>query len=220
VNGNGKPKPARRPVPIVLEGRYTRLEPLAPVHAEALLAATGGEGAAERYRWLSEYPPDSREALAGWIRAVNGNEDRVPFAVVDRTTGLCGGRQSLMRIVPEHGVVELGGVLWGRGVARTRLATEAVFLTARHVFEALGYRRLEWKCDALNEASRRAALRFGFVFEGIFRQHMIVKGENRDTAWFATLDGDWPRLKAGYERWLEPGNFDSTGLQKRPLSFD
>jgi RimJ/RimL family protein N-acetyltransferase len=122
-----------------------------------------------------------------------------------------------MRIVPEHGVIEIGAIYWGPRMARTRLATEALFLHARYIFEELGYRRFEWKCNDRNAPSKKAAERFGFAFEGIFRQHMIQKGENRDTAWFAMLDGDWPRLRAEYERWLEPANFDADGAQKTPL---
>ena len=122
-----------------------------------------------------------------------------------------------MRIVPEHGVIEIGGVYWGPALARTRKATEALFLHARYVFDELGYRRFEWKCNDRNAPSRAAALRFGFEFEGVFRQHMIVKGVNRDTAWFAMLDGDWPRIRAEYERWLAPDNFDAEGRQLTPL---
>jgi RimJ/RimL family protein N-acetyltransferase len=114
-------------------------------------------------------------------------------------------------------VIEIGSILWGQKVARTRMATEALYLAARYIFDALGYRRFEWKCDALNEPSRRAALRFGFQFEGIFRQHMVVKGKNRDTAWFAVIDADWPAIRTGMERWLDSGNFDKEGAQRRPL---
>jgi RimJ/RimL family protein N-acetyltransferase len=123
-----------------------------------------------------------------------------------------------MRIVPEHGVIEIGDILWGPRMARTRLATEALYLAARHVFDDLGYRRFEWKCNDLNLPSKRAALRFGFAFEGVFRQHMWVKGANRDTAWFAMLDRGWPALRAEYERWLDPGNFDASGIQRTPLA--
>jgi RimJ/RimL family protein N-acetyltransferase len=139
------------------------------------------------------------------------------FAVVDAATGPAGGRQSLMRITPEHGVIEIGNIYWGPGVAGTRIATEAQFLFAQYVFDELGYRRYEWKCDNRNEPSKRAALRFGFKPEGVFRQHMVIKGENRDTAWFAILDHEWPVLKAGYLRWLAPDNFAADGRQCRPL---
>lgn len=124
-----------------------------------------------------------------------------------------------MRIEPAHGVVEIGSILWGPAIARSRVATEAFYLFATYVFDRLGYRRFEWKCDTCNEPSRRAAHRFGFTFEGEFRQHMVVKGHNRDTAWFAIIDRDWPRLKAGYEAWLEPRNFDASGQQRSKLSF-
>jgi RimJ/RimL family protein N-acetyltransferase len=123
-----------------------------------------------------------------------------------------------MRITPEHGVIEIGSILWGPAIARTRIATEALYLFARHSFDDLGYRRFEWKCDALNAPSRRAAERFGFTFEGIFRQHLVVKGKNRDTAWYAITDGEWRRLKAGYEHWLAPDNFDVAGCQRRRLA--
>ncbi len=123
-----------------------------------------------------------------------------------------------MRIEPEHRVIEVGNILYTRALQRTRGATEAMYLLARHVFEELGYRRYEWKCDALNEASRRAALRLGFTFEGVFRQHMIVKGRNRDTAWFSMLDCEWPVRKAAFERWLDPSNFDADGRQRSKLS--
>src|SRR5690606_27813407 len=122
-------------------------------------------------------------------------------------------------IVPEHGVIEIGSIWWGPAMARTRLATEAFYIFARHVFDDLGYRRLEWKCNDRNEPSMQAARRFGFTYEGTFRQHMIQKGENRDTAWFAMLDGEWPALRAGFERWLEASNFDSDGRQKTALRF-
>jgi RimJ/RimL family protein N-acetyltransferase len=144
-------------------------------------------------------------------------DDLLFYAVIDARTGRAGGRQALMRITPEHGVIEIGSILWGPRIARTQIATEALYLFARHAFDDLGYRRFEWKCDALNEPSRRAALRFGFTFEGVFRQHMVVKGKNRDTAWYAMTDADWPRIGAGTKEWLGPGNFDRSGRQRRPL---
>ena len=206
-----------RPQRRVLEGRYVRLEPLGPEHAADLWAASSDPGAAARYRYLFETAPASAAEMEAWVHRVHTGDDPLVFAVVDRVSGRAGGRQSLMRIVPEHGVIEIGGIYWGPDVARTRLATEAVYLFARHSFEDLGYRRFEWKCNAANAASKRAAERFGFSFEGVFRQHMIQKGENRDTAWFAMLDGDWPTRKAGFERWLDGGNFDAEGQQQSPL---
>jgi RimJ/RimL family protein N-acetyltransferase len=138
-------------------------------------------------------------------------------AVIRKEDGRCLGRQSLMRITPDHGVIEIGNILWGPDMAATRMATEAFFLHACYVFDTLGYRRFEWKCNVLNGPSRRAALRFGFRFEGVFRQHMIVKGKSRDTAWYGMLDHEWPRIKQHFERWLSPKNFDGKGSQKTQL---
>jgi RimJ/RimL family protein N-acetyltransferase len=132
---------------------------------------------------------------------------------LDNTTGEAQGHASFMRIEPKHRVIEVGGIMFGPSLQRTRGATEAMYLMAKLAFEELGYRRYEWKCNALNEPSRQAALRLGFTFEGIFRQHMIIKGVNRDTAWFSMLDSEWPARKAAFERWLDPANFDSAGRQ-------
>lgn len=214
-----KPQPAKAPERIVLEGRYTRLEPIAARHAAGLFAATGGEGAEARYRWLPSYPPASLADLGAWIETAIDRDDPLTFAVVDKATDQAVGRQALMRFAPADGSIEIGGVLWGRGCAGTKLATESLYLFARYVFDERGYRRFEWKCNNLNEPSKRAAKRFGFSYEGLFRQHMIVKGENRDTAWFSMLDGEWPRIKAGLERWLDPGNFDADGVQREKLGF-
>lgn len=208
-----------RPDPVVLEGRYARLEPLAPGHTSDLLASAREAGADERFRYLPDDPPLDAQAMARWVAKAAGAADPLFFAVVDRATGRAEGRQALMRIDPAHGVIEIGNILWGPAIARSRVTTEALCLCAGHVFEALGYRRFEWKCNDLNEPSKRAARRFGFTFEGVFRQHMVVKGRSRDTAWFAMIDRDWPRLKAGYAAWLRPENFDDAGRQKTRLSF-
>ncbi|MFN7753518.1 MAG: GNAT family N-acetyltransferase [Pseudomonadota bacterium] len=204
--------------PVRIAGRYARLEPLRDaLHGDALYAACSVADAPARFRYLFDEPPADRAALAAWIDARAALSDPLFFAVVDLASGQAQGRQALMRIVPEHGVIEIGHIYWGPAIARTRVATEAQYLLARHVFRDLGYRRYEWKCDALNAPSRAAALRFGFRFEGIFRQHMVIKGRNRDTAWFAMIDADWPVLEAGYERWLDPANFDAGGRQRRTL---
>jgi RimJ/RimL family protein N-acetyltransferase len=213
------PQPATPPGRVVLEGRYTRLEPLVPSHAADLFAAVDIPDAEQRFAYLPSYPFRSVEAVRDWIVSQQGVADPILYAVVDKSTGRAGGWQQLMRIVPEHGVIEIGYVYWGPDVARTRLATEALYLVAHYVFDDLGYRRFEWKCNDRNEPSKRAAERFGFTYEGRFRQHMIVKGENRDTAWFSMLDGEWPALKAEYERWLDPANFDADGQQKSALRF-
>lgn len=211
------PHPARPPQRISLEGRYARLEPLAPRHAAELFEATAGEGQDERYRYLFEAPPRSVDELAAWIDKAQALADPMHYALIDAASGRCVGRQALMRIVPEHGVIEIGSILWGRGAARTRVASEAFYLFATHAFDTLGNRRFEWKCNDLNEPSKRAAHRFGFTFEGTFRQHMIAKGANRDTAWFSIIDGEWPALKARFDAWLDPENFDGNGVQKRSL---
>jgi RimJ/RimL family protein N-acetyltransferase len=207
--------PCPRPARVVLEGRYARLEPVAPAHAEGLLAASVD---AKSFDYLFDVPPTGLEDMRAWVATKAVSEDLVVHAVVDKATGIAGGRQSYMRIVPEHGVIEIGNILWGPAIARTRVATEALFLAAKHVFDDLGYRRFEWKCNNLNEPSKAAAKRFGFTFEGVFRQHMWSKGANRDTAWFAMIDKDWPRIRAACERWLEPSNFDAAGRQRARLA--
>jgi RimJ/RimL family protein N-acetyltransferase len=211
----GAPRPDR----VALEGRYTLLEPLDPAqHGADLLASAQAPGAEDRFRYLFEEAPRGAEAFKAWIDKAAAGADPLFYAVIDKRTGRAEGRQSLMRIDTVHGVIEIGNILWGPAIARSRIATEALFLFARHAFD-LGYRRFEWKCNNLNEPSKRAAERFGFSFEGIFRQHMVVKGKNRDTAWFAIIDQDWPRLKAGYEAWLRPENFDGDGQQRSKLTF-
>jgi RimJ/RimL family protein N-acetyltransferase len=210
--------PRPRPTAPLLEGRWCRLERLDPArHADSLYDASVAPGADERFRYLFEPAHADRAGFDGWLQRALG-PDPMFYAVVDPATGRAEGRQALMRITPEHGVIEIGSILWGPRIARTRMATEALYLFARHVFDELGYRRFEWKCDSANEPSRRAALRFGFSFEGIFRQHMVVKGRNRDTAWFAITDAEWPRISAGMERWLAPENFDAEGRQRVSLS--
>ena len=206
-----------RPQRQVLEGRYVRLEPLGPEHADDLWAASSDADAAERFRYLFSHAPASLAEQQARISRSVAEDDPLAFAVVDRATGRAGGQQSLMRIVPEHGVIEIGSIYWGPGLAQTRGATEALYLFARHIFDDLSYRRFEWKCNSRNEPSKRAAARFGFTFEGVFRQHMIVKGENRDTAWFSMLDSEWPARKAAFEAWLDPANFDADGRQLTPL---
>jgi RimJ/RimL family protein N-acetyltransferase len=209
--------PPPRPGRVTLEGRYSRLEPLsATKHGADLYAASMAPGAEVRFRYLFDVPQE-RAAFEGWLERAQVSDDPLFYAVIDAASGRCEGRQTLMRITPEHGVIEVGNILWGPALARTRAATEALYLSARYVFEDLGYRRFEWKCDSRNEPSQRAARRFGFTPEGVFRQHMVFKGENRDTAWFAMVDTEWPRLRQAYERWLAPANFDGEGRQKATL---
>lgn len=204
---------------VVLEGRYARLEPLSAArHGDDLFQASTGEAADRLFRYLFEPPPPDRATFQAWLERVQASEDPLFFAVIDRVTGRAEGRQTLMRIDTTHGVIEVGNILWGPTIARTRTATEALMLFAEYVFETLGYRRFEWKCNDRNEPSKRAALRFGFQAEGVFRQHMVVKGENRDTAWFSMVDSEWSVLKTRYEAWLDPANFDANGRQRTSLA--
>ena len=211
-------QPRARPPRQVIEGRYCRLDPLDPIrHGDDLFETSMAEGAEQRFRYLTDASPSDRATFDAWIAQESTSQDPLYWAVIDRATGRCGGRQALMRIAPEHGVMEIGRILWNPPIARSRVATEALYLHACFVFEELGYRRLEWKCDARHKKSRRAAMRFGFALEGIFRQHMIVKGESRDTAWFAILDKEWPAIRSRFDLWLDPANFDGRGRQLSKL---
>lgn len=200
-----------------MEGRYTRLEPLdAARHGNDLFGASMAEGADVRFRYLFESPSE-RTDFDAWLAKAAANADPMFWAVIDKKTGQAAGRQALMRIDQSFGVIEIGNILWGPAIAGRTVATEALYLFASYVFETLGYRRFEWKCNDLNAPSKAAALRFGFSFEGIFRQHMVTKGANRDTAWFSLIDAEWPALKTRYERWLSPANFDASGQQLKRL---
>ena len=211
-------RPARLPQRKILRGRYARLVPLdARIHAPALFAATHGAGHDPRlWDYMFVGPFASQKDFSQWLAASARSEDPLFFAIVDRKRGAA-GLASFMRISPGHGVIEIGNIFFAAQLQRQREATEAIFLLLRHAFERLGYRRVEWKCDARNRRSRRAARRFGFRFEGLFRQHMVIKGQSRDTAWFAITDGDWPGIARAYRRWLEPRNFDRAGGQHRKL---
>ena len=211
--------PARRPGRAMLTGRGVTLAPLDPgLHGDALYEGITGEGGDQLWHYLFEGPFADRAAFDIHLKRIAASEDPLFFAILDNASGRAVGYASYMRIEPVHRVIEVGSILYTPRLQQTTLATEAMYLMARHVFEDLGYRRYEWKCNALNAPSRRAALRFGFTFEGIFRQHMIVKGRNRDTAWFSMLDSEWPARKANFERWLDASNFSADGRQKVALS--
>jgi RimJ/RimL family protein N-acetyltransferase len=167
---------------------------------------------------MSEGPFASQDEFSAAFNKKQRSADPFFFAIVHNATGVPVGQASYLRIGPTHRVIEVGNIMFTSALQRSCGATEAMYLMARHAFEDLGYRRYEWKCNALNEPSRRAALRLGFVFEGVFRQHMIIKGRNRDTAWFSMLDSEWPRRRASFEQWLAPSNFDQTDRQKLSLS--
>jgi RimJ/RimL family protein N-acetyltransferase len=208
-----------RPVPApqkrVIEGRYVRLEPVDVArHAEDLFALS--EGSDEIWTYLGYGPFTDLAGFRNWLSGCAQSSDPLFVTIVDKASGRAAGMASFLRIAPADGVIEIGHIWFAPVLQRTRQATEAIFLLMREAF-ALGYRRLEWKCNALNAPSRRAALRFGFTFEGIFRQHMIVKGRNRDTAWFAMLDHEWSATRAGFERWLAAENFDPAGNQRSRL---
>lgn len=193
------------------------MEPVdAARHAHSLFAAARGADAI--WTHLAYGPFESEAAFTRWLEDRAASNDPLFYAVIDRTSGLAQGMSSLMRFAPSDGAIEVGHIWFAPVLQRTRRATEAIFLLARHAFDDLGYRRLEWKCDSLNVASRRAAERFGFTFEGIFRQHMVVKGRNRDTAWFSITDGEWPVRRAAFEAWLAPSNFEPGGEQRESLS--
>jgi RimJ/RimL family protein N-acetyltransferase len=212
--------PAKRPERITLQGRWITLAPLAAEkHAEALYEGSNGDAARESvWTYLFDGPYRSRDDFRSNIELKARSADPLFFAVVDNSSGRAVGYQTLMRVDPANRVIEVGKIMYKPAMQRTAGATEAQYLFARYVFDELGYRRYEWKCNDLNAPSKRAARRFGFSFEGVFRQHMIVKGRNRDTAWFAMLDGEWPARKAAYACWLKPDNFDDQGLQKLRLS--
>jgi RimJ/RimL family protein N-acetyltransferase len=211
--------PARPPVREALTGRYGAVVPLeAARHGADLFAASHGpDGDPAIWNYLGYGPFADLAAFMAWLAERERSTDPLFFAVVDGTTGRALGMMSYLRIVPADGVIETGHIWYSPALQKTRLSTEAVFLLARHAFETLDNRRFEWKCNALNEPSRRAALRLGFTFEGLFRQHMIVKGRNRDTAWYAMIDRDWPAIRRAFEAWLEPSNFDAQGRQKTAL---
>ncbi len=209
-------KPVPLPGAVTLAGRTVTLEPLsAEKHAAALWQAVQGHDAV--WIWLGDGPYTSEAQLKEAIAAKETGASARFFALVPAKTGQAVGYASLMRIDAANGVIEVGNVLFAPALQRTVAATEAMYLMARHVFEDLGYRRYEWKCNALNLPSRRAALRLGFAFEGVFRQHMVIKGQNRDTAWYSMLDLEWPARKLAFEAWLAPENFDDQGQQRSAL---
>jgi RimJ/RimL family protein N-acetyltransferase len=212
-------KPVKPPRPVALDGRYVTLEPLdADRHALALWQAVHGHDSV--WTWLSDGPYRTQAELRRSLVEKQTSTSAFFLAIVPKDsadTPQAAGYASFMRVEPAHGVVEVGNILLSPVLQRTRAATEAMYLMARHVFDDLGYRRYEWKCNAENEPSRRAALRLGFRFEGIFRQHMVVKNRNRDTAWFAMLDSEWKARKRAFEQWLDPANFDSQGVQTTRL---
>jgi RimJ/RimL family protein N-acetyltransferase len=212
-------KPPPFPPHATLAGRFARIEPLQSArHARAIWEAQAEDPTSARWTYSFHGPFASFEEFEGWAAGAQASRDPQFYAIVDAETGLASGMAAYMRIEPKHGVIEIGNIYYSPRLAKTRAATEAMYLFMANVFE-LGYRRFEWKCDSCNLPSRAAATRYGFTYEGEFRQAIVVKGRNRDTSWFAVIDRDWRAgLRDAYLRWLDPANFDDTGKQKLKLS--
>ena len=210
-----RPRPPRTPI----AGRFCRIEPIDPArHAADLHAANLQDKEGRNWTYLGYGPFADLAGYRAWMDASCLGDDPLFHAVVDQASGKAVGVASYLRIDPPVGVIEVGHINYAPALQRSSAATEAMYLLMRRVFDELGYRRYEWKCDALNAPSRQAALRLGFQYEGIFRQATLYKGRNRDTAWYAVIDRDWPAVKAGFEAWLDPANFDAGGKRRRSLS--
>lgn len=210
-----RPRPERRDH----EGRFARLEPVDPErHAAELYAASHDVPDGERlWDYLPYGPFDSVDDFAAWLEERSRSTDPLFFAIRDLQSGTALGMASYLRVDPANGVIEIGHIWFAPALQKTPAATEAIFLMLHHALDDLGYRRMEWKCDAVNAGSRSAATRFGFSYEGIFYQAVVVKGLNRDTAWFSILDYEWPSLRANFQHWLAPENFDDFGQQSSSL---
>ncbi len=227
VNSLGQPigaplpgwRPPSLPPRLPLDGRFCRLEPLDPErHAAELFAADRLDADGRNWTYLPLGPFQRFEDYRQWMDGACGTADPLFHAIIDRATGRAAGVAAYLRIDSAAGAIEVGHITYSPLLQRHPAATEAMYLMMRRVFDELGYRRYEWKCDSLNAPSRAAALRLGFRFEGIFRQATVYKGRNRDTAWFSIIDGEWPALKQAFERWLDPANFDENGRQRRKLA--
>jgi len=206
-----------RPPRAVLEGRHCRLEPLeAARHAAQLFEANSLDRDGRMWTYLLSGPFESFDEYSAWLESRQASVDPLFYAIVERSSGLAVGVASYLRIDPANGSVEVGHLQFSPRLQRRTAATEAMYLMMKQAFD-LGYRRYEWKCDALNAGSRHAAERLGFTFEGVFRQAVVYKGRNRDSAWFSIIDAEWPLLDAAYRRWLDPANFDDSGHQRFSL---
>jgi RimJ/RimL family protein N-acetyltransferase len=210
--------PATRPRRTTKSGRYVTLTPLsASRHSNQLWDETSGKNNEDLWAYMAEGPFPDQASFDSYLFRKSSEEDPLYFAILN-SQKVAVGQLSLMRVEPVHRCIEVGNIMFGSSLQKTPGGTEAIYLIAEYAFDDLGYRRLEWKCNALNEPSRRAALRYGFTFEGIFRKHMIVKGRNRDTAWFSMLDTEWRIRRLAFDYWLNPNNFDSEGRQRQTLA--
>ena len=210
-----RPGPPRTP----MQGRFCIVEPLtAARHAADLHAAHAHAPDDRDWTYLPDEKPADRPAFEAWCERLGGSGDPMHHAIVDRAGGRAAGSAAFMRIDAAHGAIEIGAIIFSPLLQRHPAGTEAIYLMLRRAFDELGYRRCEWKCDALNGPSRAAALRYGFRFEGVFRQAVVVKQRRRDTAWYSVIDGEWPVLRHAFERWLATDNFDAGGRQVRRLA--
>jgi RimJ/RimL family protein N-acetyltransferase len=209
---------AAEPQRVTREGHWCRVEPLNVArHARELFAAQCEDHSGERWTYMFAGPFTEFAPFEAWLQSMASTSDPLCFAIVERASGQAVGVASYLRIVPAHGVIEIGHIYYSPRVSRTVAATEAMYLLMEYAF-SIGYRRYEWKCDSLNAPSRQAAQRYGFSYEGVFRQAIVYKGRSRDTAWYAIVDRDWPALQAAYLTWLDPNNFASGGSQRQRLS--
>src|SRR5450830_746739 len=209
-----------RPLPpsVAMFGRYCRLEPIqAALHAEQLFDANGDDAEGRNFTYLFASPPADFAEYHAWVEQMSASQDPLMHAIIELDSGRAVGVASYLRIDPRFGAIEVGNINFSPRLQRTRAATEAMFLMMRRAFDELGYRRYEWKCDSLNAPSRAAALRYGFTFEGIFRNAVVYKNRSRDTAWFSITDGEWPQVKSAFEHWLDPENFDAQGSLRDSL---
>ena len=215
------PEWKRRPLPprTAMAGRFCTVAPLNPErHAAQLFAAYAEDVDGRMWTYLPRGPYASLDEYRDWVAAAARADDPLVHTIIDSASGEPVGTAALMRIEPEVGVIEIGSITYSPRLQRRPAATEAMYLMMRRVFDELGYRRYEWKCNSLNAPSRAAALRLGFQYEGLFRQAQITRGRNRDTTWFSIIDSEWPALRAAFERWLDPANFDAEGRQRHNLA--
>lgn len=214
ANWSARPRPPRT----ALAGRYCRIEPVDPRrHGAQLYAAYTEAGDDRDWTYLFDERPEGQQGFDSYLTRLASTEDPLHFTIIESRSTMAVGTAALMRIDPTHGSIEVGCITFSPRLQRTAAATESMYLLMQLSFDALGYRRYEWKCDSLNAPSRAAAQRYGFTFEGIFRNAVIYKGRSRDTAWYSITDQEWPRLRSAFEAWLDPANFDQRGRQKRRL---